>query len=62
MGTEVVGSAREEVLRRIRVAIARINAFTQEYVTGMSLVQLFNREDRAFRDFSAVNRVHLPPR
>ncbi len=31
--------------RRIRVAIARINAFTQEYVTGMSLVQLFNRED-----------------
>lgn len=45
--------------RRIRVAIARINAFTQEYVTGMSLVQLFNREERAFRDFSAVNRVHL---
>ena len=45
--------------RRIRVAIARINAFTQEYVTGMSLVQLFNREQRAFRDFSAVNRVHL---
>ncbi|HEX3985168.1 MAG TPA: ABC transporter ATP-binding protein [Acidobacteriaceae bacterium] len=45
--------------RRIRVAIARINAFTQEYVTGMSLVQLFNREDRAFHDFSAVNRVHL---
>ena len=45
--------------RRIRVAIARINAFTQEYITGMSLVQLFNREARAFRDFSAVNRVHL---
>ncbi|HEY1808892.1 MAG TPA: ABC transporter ATP-binding protein [Acidobacteriaceae bacterium] len=45
--------------RRIRVAIARINAFTQEYVSGMSLVQLFNREERAFRDFSAVNRVHL---
>ena len=45
--------------RRIRVAIARINAFTQEYVTGMSLVQLFNREERAFGDFSAVNQVHL---
>ncbi|MGA7522317.1 MAG: ABC transporter ATP-binding protein [Acidobacteriaceae bacterium] len=45
--------------RRIRVAIARINAFTQEYVTGMSLVQLFNREARAFRDFSGVNRVYL---
>jgi len=48
-----------ESYRRIRVAIARINAFTQEYVTGMSLVQLFNRQDRAFRDFSTVNRIHL---
>jgi len=48
-----------ESYRRIRVAIARINAFTQEYVTGMSLVQLFNRQQRAFRDFSAINRVHL---
>jgi ATP-binding cassette, subfamily B, multidrug efflux pump len=48
-----------ESYRRIRVAIARINAFTQEYVSGMSLVQLFNRQDRAFRDFSAINRIHL---
>jgi ATP-binding cassette, subfamily B, multidrug efflux pump len=48
-----------ESYRRIRVAIARINAFTQEYVSGMSLVQLFNRQQRAFRDFSAINRIHL---
>lgn len=48
-----------ESYRRIRVAIARINAFTQEYVSGMSLVQLFNRQQRAFRDFSAINRTHL---
>jgi ATP-binding cassette, subfamily B, multidrug efflux pump len=48
-----------ESYRRIRVAIARINSFTQEYVTGMSLVQLFNRQQRAFRDFSAINLTHL---
>jgi ATP-binding cassette, subfamily B, multidrug efflux pump len=48
-----------ESYRRIRVAIARINAFTQEYVSGMSLVQLFNRQQRAFNDFSAINRLHL---
>jgi ATP-binding cassette, subfamily B, multidrug efflux pump len=48
-----------ESYRRIRVAIARINAFTQEYVSGMPLVQLFNRQQRAFRDFSAINRIHL---
>ncbi|HEX7158624.1 MAG TPA: ABC transporter ATP-binding protein [Edaphobacter sp.] len=41
--------------RRQRAATARINAFTQEYVSGMSIVQLFNRERRAFKDFSAVN-------
>ncbi len=41
--------------RRQRAATARINSFTQEYVSGMSVVQLFNREPRAFGDFSAVN-------
>jgi len=41
--------------RRQRAATARINAFTQEYVSGMAVVQLFNREPRAFRDFSAIN-------
>jgi ATP-binding cassette subfamily B protein len=41
--------------RRQRAATARINSFTQEYVSGMSIVQLFNREQRAFADFSAVN-------
>ena len=41
--------------RRQRAATARINSFTQEYVSGMSIVQLFNRERRAFNDFSAVN-------
>ena len=41
--------------RRQRAATARINSFTQEYVSGMSIVQLFNRELRAFQDFAAVN-------
>ncbi len=41
--------------RRQRAATARINSFTQEYVSGMSVVQLFNRERRAFHDFSLVN-------
>ncbi|MDQ2835059.1 MAG: ABC transporter ATP-binding protein/permease [Acidobacteriota bacterium] len=41
--------------RRQRAATAHINSFTQEYVSGMSIVQLFNREKRAFDDYSAVN-------
>ncbi len=42
--------------RRQRAATARINSFTQEYVSGMSVVQLFNRERRAYQDFSDVNQ------
>ena len=34
--------------REVRVKIARINAFLQEHITGMPVVQLFNREARAF--------------
>jgi ATP-binding cassette subfamily B multidrug efflux pump len=41
--------------RRQRAATAKINAFTQEYVSGMGVVQLFNRERRAFNDFSNIN-------
>jgi len=41
--------------RRQRAATAKINSSTQEYVSGMSIVQLFNREKRAFDDFSAIN-------
>ena len=45
--------------RRIRVAIARINAYLQEHVSGMVVLQLFNREKRAFREFSRVNETHM---
>src|SRR2546421_767711 len=45
--------------RRIRVAIARINAYLQEHVSGMMVLQLFNREQRAFNKFSEVNEVRM---
>jgi ATP-binding cassette, subfamily B, multidrug efflux pump len=45
--------------RRIRVAIARINAHLQEHVSGMMVLQLFNREQKAFEAFSAVNEQHM---
>jgi ATP-binding cassette subfamily B protein len=45
--------------RRIRTAIARINSYLQEHVTGMVVVQLFNREKRAYQRFENVNRSHM---
>jgi ATP-binding cassette subfamily B protein len=45
--------------RRIRAAVAKINSFLQEYISGMTVVQLFNRERRALQQFSQVNRDHM---
>src|ERR1035437_8166709 len=53
--TRIFRAKVRESYRRQRAATAKINSFTQEYVSGMSIVQLFNRERRAFNDFSAVN-------
>ena len=51
--------AVRESYRRIRVAIARINAYLQEHITGMAVIQLFNREARSFAEFEKVNRAHM---
>jgi ATP-binding cassette subfamily B protein len=45
--------------RRIRTAVAKINAYLQERVAGMSVVQLFNREQKSREEFDAVNRDHM---
>jgi ATP-binding cassette subfamily B multidrug efflux pump len=45
--------------RRIRTAIARINAFLQEYISGMHVVQLFNREKKARAEFHKRNRENM---
>ena len=45
--------------RRIRVAIARINAYLQEHVAGIVVLQLFNREQRSKQEFEKINRDHM---
>jgi ATP-binding cassette, subfamily B, multidrug efflux pump len=45
--------------RRIRVAIARINAYLQEHVAGIAVLQLFNREQRSREEFDRINRDHM---
>lgn len=48
-----------EAYREIRVRLARINAFLQERLTGMRVVQLFGREGTERARFTALNRAHL---
>jgi len=49
----------QQSYRRIRVAIARINAYLQEHITGIVVLQLFNRERRSGREFDRINRDHM---
>lgn len=48
-----------DAFREIRVKLARINSFLQEHLGGVRVVQLFNREAAAARQFDAINREHL---
>ena len=50
VATAVFRRRARDSYRRVRIAIAKINAFLNEHITGMSVVQLYNRE-RAPLDF-----------
>src|SRR5262245_17736072 len=57
--TMVFRKSVRDSYRRIRTAIARINSYLQEHVTGMVVLQLFNREKRSYRQFDRVNAQHM---
>ena len=57
--TKIFRDKVRDSYRRIRTAIARINSYLQEAVSGMLVLQLFNREKRAFKKFSDINASHM---
>ncbi len=48
-----------QAYRDIRVRLARINAFLQERLTGVAVLQLFGQEERITERFGEINRDHL---
>ena len=48
-----------ETYRQVRTRIARMNAFIQENITGMQVVQLFRQEPRKLQEFDELNREHM---
>ena len=59
VATKVFRDKVRDSYRRIRIAIARINSYLQEHVSGMVVLQLFNRERKAYDRFSGINRSHM---
>ena len=43
---------------RVRNAVAQLNAFVQEHITGMGIVQAFAAEDRELKKFNHINEEH----
>jgi ATP-binding cassette, subfamily B, multidrug efflux pump len=42
----------------VRNAVSNLNSFLQEHITGMNIVQIFNREKREYEKFKEINREH----
>jgi ATP-binding cassette subfamily B protein len=59
LSTAIFRVKARDSYRRVRIAIAKINAYLQEHITGMSVVQLYNREEKSFKTFDRINREHL---
>ncbi len=58
VATEVFRRKMRGAYRETRTQVSRLNAFLQEHVTGMSVVQIFGREAEEQRRFEGINRDH----
>src|SRR5690606_13091535 len=56
--TRIFQRKMQITFEEVRNQVANLNTFVQERVTGMKIVQLFNREDIEARKFSAINSKH----
>ncbi len=59
MATMVFRKKVRDSYRRIRTAVARINAALQEHISGIVVLQLFNGEQRAYNRFVEINEIHM---
>jgi ATP-binding cassette subfamily B multidrug efflux pump len=45
--------------QEVRTQVAHLNTFVQEHLTGMSVIQIFNREQPEMKKFEDINRLHM---
>ncbi|MBT8380592.1 MAG: ABC transporter ATP-binding protein/permease [Ignavibacteria bacterium] len=55
-GTFLFRKKARESYRDVRLHLARLNSYMQEHVTGMSVVQIFNKQKEEFKRFSSINK------
>ena len=59
LATYIFKEAIKKSFNEVRVAVAQLNTFVQEHITGMNIVQIFNSEERELEKFKKINKEHL---
>jgi len=54
----VFKNAIKRAFQQVRNQVAKLNAFVQEHIVGMSIVQVFNREKKEKEKFEKINKAH----
>jgi ATP-binding cassette subfamily B protein len=49
----------KKAFQRVRAEVARLNAFLQEHISGIKIIQLFNASDREYNKFTAINKSQM---
>jgi ATP-binding cassette subfamily B protein len=58
VATYIFKNAIRSTFQDVRTQVARLNAFVQEHITGMKIVQIFNREEKEMDKFRSINAAH----
>lgn len=58
LATRIFARSMNKSFQQERLQVTRLNTFVQERITGMSIVQLFNREKEEFEGFQDINKAH----
>lgn len=58
IATRIFARAMRSSFQLERVQVNKLNTFVQEHVTGMAIVQLFNREEKEYEAFQEINKGH----
>ncbi len=59
VATRIFQYGINKTFREVRTQVAALNTFVQEHITGMSVVQIFNRQEEEFKRFKHINAEHM---
>lgn len=58
IATNIFKNAVRKAFQDVRTQVSRLNTFVQEHITGMAIVQIFNREEKEYKKFLEINAAH----